>query len=129
MSLAEPHPSVSQEEMAVSEPSSPLLGQGIPPLPPSIPTTVGLQIQDDSLDSSDVPFSQEILLSPSSLGSTAHSTTDGNELCSGELQSLCTPTAIAYALAESCDAGGVLCEDIESRLFVDFDDERHFHVP
>lgn len=84
---------------------------------------------DDSLDSNDVPFSQELLLHSSSSEPSEGRDTTALEVSNTELQSLCNATRVSRAIVYSCDSGGSLCEDIQSRLFADFDDERYVNLP
>ena len=102
------------------------LGQGLPSAPHTESTTIALN--SDSLDASDVAFSKELLLSPHSSSTSSDESVsmfDFDTVVNNEaLHELCPARYHTSSANNNTDSGSSLCEDICSRLYHDYDDER-----
>ena len=78
------------------------------------------------MDSSDAPFSQEIMFTQSSNSTTepVQLSEMEREVCEAEVRSL-KPAIYLLSQMQQSDSGVTLSEDLYSRLYYDFDEERY----
>ena len=88
-----------RSNMSFSQAARPLLRKYVIPSSSSLQKAV-LQPHDDSQESSDVPFSQDLSMSQSSSDCTMDCATDSNEILNAEIRSLCVVQCACQAETE-----------------------------